>query len=111
MPVSWKRQGLIGSDQRKRVAEMARLRRLPTMVHIGEMVRDGGLMTYAPNYPALFHRTARTGQDPEGGEACNLPVEQPTKSVMVVSRMLFHSTLPEHREMRATVREDSCHLA
>ena len=73
-------------NERKRIAEMARQRRLPTMVHIGEMVHDGGLMTYAPNYPALFRRTAAyVDKILKGEKPAELPVEQPTKFDLVIN--------------------------
>jgi putative ABC transport system substrate-binding protein len=72
--------------ERKRVAELARLRRLPTMVHIGEMVHDGGLMTYAPDYPSLYRRTAAyVDKILKGGKPADLPVEQPTKFELVIN--------------------------
>jgi putative ABC transport system substrate-binding protein len=73
-------------NERKRIAEMASLRRLPTMMHIGEMVYDGGLMTYAPNYPALFRRTAAfVDRILKGEKPAELPVEQPTKFELIVN--------------------------
>jgi len=72
--------------ERRRVAELARLRRLPTMVHIGEMVHDGGLMTYAPNYPSLYRRTAAyVDKILKGEKPADLPVEQPTKFELVIN--------------------------
>jgi putative ABC transport system substrate-binding protein len=73
-------------NERKRIAELAQLRRLPTMVHIGEMVHDGCLITYAPNYPALYHRTATyVDKVLKGQKPGDLPVEQPTKFDLVIN--------------------------
>jgi putative ABC transport system substrate-binding protein len=73
-------------NERKRIAELARARGLPTMVHIGEMVDDGGLMSYAPNYPALFRRVAvYVDKILKGTKPADLPVEQPTKFDLVVN--------------------------
>jgi putative ABC transport system substrate-binding protein len=56
------------------------------MVHIGEMVHDGGLMTYAPDYPSLYRRTAAyVDKILKGGKPADLPVEQPTKFELVIN--------------------------
>jgi len=73
-------------NERKRIAELARSKRLPTMLHIAEMVEAGGLMSYAPNYPALFRRTAAyVDKILKGASPADLPVEQPTKFDLVVN--------------------------
>ena len=73
-------------NKRKLIAELARVRRLPTMMHIGEMVDDGGLITYAPNYPTLFRRAAvYVDKILKGEKPGELPVEQPTKFELVVN--------------------------
>src|SRR5262249_17825376 len=56
------------------------------MVHIGEMVQDGGLMTYAPNYPSLYRRTAAyVDKILKGEKPADLAVEQPTKFELVIN--------------------------
>jgi putative ABC transport system substrate-binding protein len=45
-------------ESRKRIVDLALARRLPTMLHVGQMTDDGGLMSYAADYPAMFRRTA-----------------------------------------------------
>src|SRR5260370_1907981 len=73
-------------NERKQIAALALARRLPTMVHAAAMVDDGNLMSYAPDYLALFRRAATyvdkifKGEKPE-----NIPVEQPTKFELLVN--------------------------
>jgi putative ABC transport system substrate-binding protein len=73
-------------NERKQIAALAVARRLPTMVHAATMVEDGNLMSYAPDYIALFRRTAAyVDKVLKGEKPANLPVEQPTKFELVVN--------------------------
>ena len=73
-------------NERKRIAELALARRLPTMLFIGGMVEAGGLMSYGPNYPTLFRRTAYyVDKILKGTKPADLPVEQPTKFDFVIN--------------------------
>jgi putative tryptophan/tyrosine transport system substrate-binding protein len=79
-------------SERKQIAALALVRRLPTMVHAATMVDDGNLMSYAPDYLALFRRTATyvdkilKGEKPE-----NIPVELPIKFELVVNLKTAHA--------------------
>ena len=73
-------------NERKRIAELALARRLPTMLFIGGMVEAGGLMSYGPNYPTLLRRTAYyVDKLLKGTKPADLPVEQPTKFDFVIN--------------------------
>jgi putative ABC transport system substrate-binding protein len=49
-------------------------------------VRAGGLMSYGPNFPALFRRTADyVDKILHGAKPGELPVEQPTKFDFVIN--------------------------
>jgi putative ABC transport system substrate-binding protein len=73
-------------NERKQIAALALARRLPTMVHAATMVEDGNLMSYAPDYIALFRRTAAyVDKVLKGEKPANLPVEQPTKFELVIN--------------------------
>jgi len=54
--------------------------RLPTMVNNREFVQAGALMSYGPNFPALFRRAADfVDKIFRGTKPGDIPVEQPTK--------------------------------
>jgi putative ABC transport system substrate-binding protein len=42
-------------------------------------------MAYGPNFTDLYRRRDLCGQDPERRQACDLPVEQPTKFELVIN--------------------------
>jgi len=67
-------------NERKRIAKLALVRRLPSLVFASAMVEDGGLMTYAPNSFAIFRRSATyIDKIIKGTKPADLPVELPTK--------------------------------
>jgi putative tryptophan/tyrosine transport system substrate-binding protein len=79
--------------------------RLPTMHIAKEFVEAGGLMSYGPNFPALFRRAADyvhkilLGQKPG-----DLPVEQPTRYDLIVNLTTAKAlglTIPESFLLRA----------
>ncbi|MFZ2079380.1 MAG: ABC transporter substrate binding protein [Xanthobacteraceae bacterium] len=60
--------------------------RLPTMHGFRELVVAGGLMSYGPNFPALFRRAAEyVDKILRGAKPGDLPVEQPTKFDLVIN--------------------------
>ena len=60
--------------------------RLPTMHGFREFVEAGGLMSYGPNFPDLFRRTAEYADKIlRGTKPADLPVEQPTKFDLVIN--------------------------
>jgi ABC-type uncharacterized transport system substrate-binding protein len=65
---------------------LAATARLPT-VYVGkEYVQGGGLMSYGPNYPALYRRTAElVDKILRGARPSDIPVEQPTKFDLVIN--------------------------
>jgi putative ABC transport system substrate-binding protein len=73
-------------NARARIAELALMRRLPTMVFNSSMVESGGLMTYAPSSLAIFRR-AGTYVDKilKGTKPVDLPVELPTRFELVIN--------------------------
>ena len=59
---------------------------LPTSLTSAESVRAGGLMSYGPNYPAIFRRAADyVDKILRGTKPGDLPVEQPTKFDLVIN--------------------------
>jgi putative ABC transport system substrate-binding protein len=71
---------------RTRVVMLAAKRRLPAIYGYREFVDDGGLMSYGPNRPDLYRRTATyVDKILKGAKPADLPVEQPTKFEFVVN--------------------------
>ena len=74
------------NTNRVRVITLAVGARLPTMHGSREHVEAGGLISYGPNYPALFRRTADyVDKILRGAKPGDIPVEQPTKFDLVVN--------------------------
>jgi putative ABC transport system substrate-binding protein len=68
------------------VIEMARRHRRPTVAGWGDFVRAGGLISYAPNFPALFRRSAHlVDRILRGARPRDIPVEQPNEFELVVN--------------------------
>jgi putative ABC transport system substrate-binding protein len=59
---------------------------LPTMYIQREFVEAGGLISYGPNFPDLFRRSAGyVDRILRGAKPADLPVEQPTKFDLVIN--------------------------
>ena len=70
----------------KRVVEFAAANQLPAIYEIRDPVGDGGLMSYGPNLPNLFARTAYyIDKILKGAKPGDLPVEQPTKFELTIN--------------------------
>jgi ABC-type uncharacterized transport system substrate-binding protein len=68
------------------VAQSAVTHRLPLMVFSRETLQAGGLMSYGPDYSAIFRRAAAYVDKILKGEApADLPVEQPTKFEFLIN--------------------------
>src|SRR5262249_7957520 len=71
---------------RARINALAIGERLPTMHAAREYVEAGGLMSYGPNFGALFRRAAEFVDNIlRGTKPADIPVEQPTKFDLVVN--------------------------
>ena len=65
---------------------LAAKHRLPAIYGNPGAVRLGGLMSYGPDYAALFQRAATyVYKILKGGKAADLPMEQPTKFELLVN--------------------------
>jgi len=61
-------------------------RRLPTLYPYREFVQAGGLVSYAPSYPAMFRRAATyVDKILKGVKPSDLPIEQPTTFELVIN--------------------------
>jgi putative ABC transport system substrate-binding protein len=90
---------------RTRILTLALTARLPTIFSIREFVDAGGLMSYGPNYPDQFRRTAElVDKILRGTKPGDIPVEQPIKFDLVInltSARALGLTIPEAFLLRA----------
>jgi putative ABC transport system substrate-binding protein len=71
---------------RARIIAFAARQRLPAMYSYKEFVDAGGLISYAPSYPAMFRRAATyVDKILKGARPGDLPIEQPTKFELVIN--------------------------
>jgi ABC-type uncharacterized transport system substrate-binding protein len=73
-------------SNRVRINTLALVARLPVTYNQREYVEAGGLMSYGPNFPDLFRRTAEyVDKILRGAKPGTLPVQQPTKFDLVIN--------------------------
>jgi putative tryptophan/tyrosine transport system substrate-binding protein len=76
---------LIGAN-RNRIVALALQAGLPTIFNNRGFAQAGGLMSYGPNFPDLFRRTAELADKIlRGTKPSDIPVEQPTKFELVIN--------------------------
>jgi putative ABC transport system substrate-binding protein len=76
----------LANTNRKRIGAFALAVHLPTMFGSSEYVEAGGLMSYGPNFPDLYRRTADfVDKILRGAKPAEMPVEQPTKFDLAVN--------------------------
>jgi putative ABC transport system substrate-binding protein len=74
------------TSHRTQINTLALVARLPTMHTYQEYVEAGGLMSYGPNFPDMFRRTAEyVDKILRGTRPGDIPVEQPTKFDLVIN--------------------------
>src|SRR5436305_410340 len=72
--------------QRKRLADLALERRLPTIAFASEQWEAGVLATYGPNVPTLYRRAgAFIDKILKAANPADLPVEQPAKFELLIN--------------------------
>jgi putative tryptophan/tyrosine transport system substrate-binding protein len=72
---------------RTRLVALASRYRLPAMYGLREFPDAGGLLSYGPNFPDQYRRTATyVDRILKGARPAELPVEQPTKFELVINR-------------------------
>lgn len=71
---------------RKRLIELAAQYRLPSIWETNVFVKDGGLISYGPNYLDMYRRSAEyIARILKGAKPSELPVQQPTKFELVIN--------------------------
>jgi len=74
------------ADNAKRIVELAAQHRLPAMYDVRSFVDAGGLVSYGPSLPEMFHRAAfYVDRILKGAKPADLPIEQPTKFELVIN--------------------------
>jgi putative ABC transport system substrate-binding protein len=72
--------------ERQWIADLALMRRLPTIVPSKEMLEAGALISYGPNTPGLYRRAAYfIDKILKGAKPADLPVEQPTNFELLIN--------------------------
>jgi putative tryptophan/tyrosine transport system substrate-binding protein len=71
---------------RERLAEFGIRHHIASMFAVREFANAGGLLSYGPDFPAMFRRVAEyVDAIANGAKPANLPVEQPTKFELVIN--------------------------
>jgi putative ABC transport system substrate-binding protein len=77
-PVLW--------SHRKQAVALAARYRLPVAYGLSEFVDEGGLISYGPDRPEQYRRTAvYVDKILKGAKPSDLPIEQPTKFELVIN--------------------------
>ena len=73
-------------NERRQIANLALANRLPTMVPADVFVEAGALMSYGPNWPAIFSSAAGyVDRILKGAKPADLPIQQPTKFELAIN--------------------------
>jgi len=93
------------AEHRTQVSALATKYRLPTMYALRDFVDVGGLMVYGPDFAVAWRRAADyVDKILKGAKPADLPIEQPTKYVLVVNLKTAKAlgiTIPESILLRA----------
>jgi putative tryptophan/tyrosine transport system substrate-binding protein len=90
---------------RARIHTLAMAGRLPAIYNSREYVEMGGLMSYGPNFPDLYRRSADVvDKILRGAKPADIPVQQPTQFDLIVNLTTAKAlglTMPESFLLRA----------
>jgi putative ABC transport system substrate-binding protein len=92
--------------QRERILEFAARNGLPAIYNEKSWVDAGGLMSYGPNYPAIYRRAASyADRILKGTRPVDLPIEQPMRFDFIINLRTAQAlglTIPQHVLLQAT---------
>jgi putative ABC transport system substrate-binding protein len=92
-------------DNAERIVGLAAQHRLPAMYEVRSFVEAGGLVSYGPSLPEMFHRAAfYVDKILKGAKPADLPVEQPTKFELIINLKTAKAlglSIPESLRFRA----------
>jgi putative tryptophan/tyrosine transport system substrate-binding protein len=72
---------------RERLAAFGIQHRIASMFAVREFAVAGGLMSYGPDFPAMFRLVAEyVDRIAKGAKTADMPVEQPIKFELVINR-------------------------
>jgi putative ABC transport system substrate-binding protein len=81
-------QDSLFTTRQAELIDLATRARLPVIYANGEIVRSGGLMSYAPNFPDQYRRAAvYLDRIFKGAKPADLPVEQPSRFELSVTKI------------------------
>jgi putative tryptophan/tyrosine transport system substrate-binding protein len=93
------------SNLNEEYAAAALKHRLPSMFDLGYGVEQGGLMSYGPDFPAIFRRAGQyTGRVLKGGKPAEMAIEQPREFHLVLNMKTARTlgiTVPHTIRLRA----------
>jgi putative ABC transport system substrate-binding protein len=79
-------ENALTSANSTQITTLALTARLPMMFNIGTSVQVGTLISYGPNFPALFRRAADfVDKILRGAKPSELPIEQPTEFDLIIN--------------------------
>jgi putative ABC transport system substrate-binding protein len=91
---------------RRKIIGLAELHKLPAVYPTGISARDGGLISYAPDYYDVFYRSASyVDRVLRGTKASELPVQVPTKFELIIN-LKTASALGMHVPAQLVARAD-----
>jgi putative ABC transport system substrate-binding protein len=92
-------------QQRSQIAALALSARLPTISLFNTFPKEGGLMAYGPDFPAIYTQAAGyIARVLAGANPGELPIQRPTKFELVINLQTARAlgiTVPETLLVRA----------
>lgn len=93
------------NDLEAEQAQAALRHQLPSMFELEAAVQHGGLMSYGPDFAAIFYRAGQyTGKILKGGQPAEMAVEQPREFQLVLNLKTARAlglTVPQTMRLRA----------